>query len=457
MKTLDLRHQVQRCIECGQRYSSDAKFCPFDGSRLERDSPTGITDPLLHARVDDRYEVQSVIGEGGMGTVYRVRHVTLERTFAMKVLKVELAQDEKLALRFLHEAKSTAAVKHPQIVSVSDFGRLPDGRPYFVMELLTGRTLSDAIRNDGALNPTLVARIVERVARGMAAAHEVNVIHRDLKPENVFLLDATGLDVRVVDFGAARVVGASRLTKTGVVFGTPHYMAPEQAMGKEVDARADVYALGVVLYEALTGQVPFEADTFMGVISQHLYVVPSSPSTLLVSLDSRAELGLLDAVCMRALEKAPEARYPTMIAFADALHAALRDVGAPPVTPSRPAGAREPRSLVFPVALAASAIGVLLLLLIAAQLRGPRGDEPPAVTATLQAAHADETKPSVEAGVAAPSNAEALVERPPLVVPPLEPPPLEPPRLVPGAKPRAPTPGASARSKATDDFRDPWR
>jgi serine/threonine-protein kinase len=443
VKTLDIRSQIQRCVECGQQYSVDAKFCPFDGSALEQARWDASGDALVGTIVDGRYEVLAPIGEGGMGTVYRVRHTTLARTFAMKVLKRELARDEKLAARFLLEAKATAAVKHPQVVGINDFGRLADERPYFVMEHLHGRTLSERIRTDGPLAPALVARILERVARAVGAAHEANIVHRDLKPENVFLLDETGDDVRVVDFGAAMIVGASRLTKTGVVFGTPHYMSPEQATGHAVDQRADIYALGVVMYEMLTGRVPFEADTFMGVITQHMFVVPSPPST---ALEEGVELGALDAVCMRALAKDPNKRYLTMAAFADDLRVALHDrtvAGLEPTTRDRPV------ALVWALAGLGLVVAALAVVL-AVRTRGSTGAK----------AEASPTRSGASAA-SAPEASWDLDASTAVVVPP----PLEPALVSSSAfeasgpapkSTRPPPPTGAARRKTGDDFKDPW-
>ncbi|HEV3193778.1 MAG TPA: serine/threonine-protein kinase, partial [Polyangiaceae bacterium] len=260
-ETAEIRREMKQCPTCGQRFSVDAAFCPFDGVNLTAVlEPLG--DPLVGTTVDGRYQVLEVLGEGGMGRVFKVRHSSLERIFAMKVLRRDLASDEQLADRFTHEAKATASVRHQNVVQITDFGMLPERIPYFVMELLVGRTLRQLLKA-GPVPVDRGARIVNHVARGLEAAHAAGVIHRDLKPDNVFLIesprvDASGapweeqgssrsssdLEVRVVDFGAAKIIGASPITRTGIVFGTPHYMSPEQASGQPVDHRADVYALG---------------------------------------------------------------------------------------------------------------------------------------------------------------------------------------------------------------------
>ena len=315
--TLDLRRQIKRCAECAQTFSHDAMFCPFDGTKLDFApwDPTG--DPLLKQVIDGRYEVVGVLGEGGMGTVYDVVHTALHRHFAMKVLRRDLAREADLAARFMTEARATASIKHPNIVAISDFGRMDGGVPYFVMELLVGQTLSQSIKHGGPIPASRGIRIVLQVAAALGAAHKARVVHRDLKPENIFLLgkaDTARDDVRVVDFGAAMILGASRVTKAGIVFGTPHYMSPEQASGQPVDHRADIYALGIIMYEMFTGKVPFEADTYMGVLTQHMFVQPVPPSQ---ASPYARELGALEGVTLRALEKKPEHRYETMEQLAE--------------------------------------------------------------------------------------------------------------------------------------------
>jgi eukaryotic-like serine/threonine-protein kinase len=328
-RTVDVRREGKRCATCHERFSPDAGFCPFDGTKLEAAPSDPRADPLLGTRIDGRYEVVAVLGEGGMGRIFEVRHTALDRPFAMKILRPELAQDTELAARFILEAKATASVKHPNVVQITDFGRLPDGVPFFVMELLVGHTLGEVLKAAGPLPPARAVRILRKVAGALAAAHAAGVVHRDLKPDNVFLVAASrdvtapddpdrtralamlssAADVRVVDFGAAKIVGSNRLTRAGVVFGTPHYMSPEQASGQSVDPRADVYSLGVILYEMLCGRVPFEAETYMGVLTQHMFARPARPSEW---AGPGRELGALEDITMRCLAKKPEERFASM-------------------------------------------------------------------------------------------------------------------------------------------------
>jgi serine/threonine protein kinase len=328
-QTIDIRREVKRCATCKHRFSRDAGFCPFDGTKLETAPFDPLVDPLIGTRIDGRYDVVSILGEGGMGRIYEVRHAALGRAFAMKVLRPDLAQDAELAARFILEAQATASVKHPNVVQITDFGRLPDGVPFFVMELLVGHTLGEVIKAAGPLPPARAVRIIRKVAGALAAAHAAGVVHRDLKPDNVFLVGgsrdlsassdadrgrslaelSSGAEVRIVDFGAAKIVGGNRLTRAGVVFGTPHYMSPEQASGQSVDQRADVYSLGVIMYEMFCGRVPFESETYMGVLTQHMFARPMPPSEVAGAV---RDLGALEDIAMTCLAKKPEERFASM-------------------------------------------------------------------------------------------------------------------------------------------------
>ncbi|HEX3769859.1 MAG TPA: serine/threonine-protein kinase, partial [Polyangiaceae bacterium] len=365
-KTVDIRREVKLCAECRLRFSRDAGFCPFDGTRLVAAPFDPLADRLIGARIDGRYDVVSILGEGGMGRVYQVRHAALDRAFAMKVLRPELAKDDELASRFILEAKATASVKHPSVVQITDFGRMPDDVPYFVMELLVGQTLRELLEARGPMSPARATPVLRKVAGALAAAHAAGVVHRDLKPDNVFLvaprdsrageqadvalaLAALGeaADVRVVDFGSARIVGTARQTRSGVVFGTPHYMAPEQASGHEADHRADVYALGVIMYEMITGRVPFEADTYMGVLTQHIFVKPVPPSQAGVAATPAGkgarELAYFEPVVLRCLEKKPEDRFASMDEVLAAIDTASGAGASPSVPPSGRPSRASPR------------------------------------------------------------------------------------------------------------------
>jgi serine/threonine-protein kinase len=297
------------CPACRQHFSSDARFCPFDGEPLKvATNYDPAADPLVGTVVDQRYRVERVLGEGGMGAVYRVKHVALGKSFALKALRADLATDEDISERFIGEARTAAAISHPGLVEITDFGKLPDGRPYFVMELLGGEPLSWLLRKLGPLPESRVAAILMQVAEAVSAAHHAGIVHRDIKPDNIHItVTRDGVDhVKVLDFGLAKVMGGARRTRNGVVFGTPHYMSPEQAAGENVDHRADVYSLGVVMYEMLTGRVPFEADSYMGVLSKHIYMQPAPPSAL---RPGASNVGALEGIVLKSLEKKPRNRY----------------------------------------------------------------------------------------------------------------------------------------------------
>jgi eukaryotic-like serine/threonine-protein kinase len=330
------------CPQCAQHFSADGRFCPFDGEPLlpapEWDPHS---DPLIGCVVDDRYEISAVIGEGGMGVVYAARHRALGKRFALKALRRELATDGEIAARFMQEARTAASVSHPGLVKITDFGKLPAGEPFFVMELLEGQSLAQLIRRGGPIPAARGIDIVRQIADALGTAHELSIVHRDLKPDNIHVSpSAAGRDhVTIVDFGLAKVVGVSRLTRAGMVFGTPHYMSPEQAQGEATDHRADIYALGVVMYEMFTGRVPFEADSYMGVLTKHMYMAPTPPSQF-VGID---KLGVLEDIILRCLEKKPEHRYQTLRELIGDLDLALSPTG------PRPSIARHrrvtPRSL----------------------------------------------------------------------------------------------------------------
>ncbi len=325
--TMPLPAGRPRCPECGERFSRGSRFCAFDGTRLADAPPEESSDdPLVGQVVGGKYTVLRPIGEGGMGTVYEVRHTALDRRFALKALRPEIAQNAEHLQRFLLEAKAAAAIGHPSLVSVSDFGECEiRGRrvPFFVMEFLAGTSLAALLKKEKTLPPKRCARILADCAEALAAAHAAGVIHRDLKPDNIFLTGDAGDVVKVLDFGVAKMQSVTkRLTKVGMVFGTPHYMSPEQAAGKGIDHRADIYALGVILYECLAGRVPFEADTSMGVLTKQIF---ANPEPIERVIPDATALGALGPIVMRCLEKEPDDRFASMEELAAALHQAIVD------------------------------------------------------------------------------------------------------------------------------------
>jgi eukaryotic-like serine/threonine-protein kinase len=262
--------------------------------------------------LNDRYRLVALIGEGGMAAVYRAVDTRLGRDVAVKVLHPEYARDQPFVQRFQQEAEFAASLgAHPNIVAIYDIGQ-DDALHYIVMELVEGRDLKDVIRERAPLEVAEAFGIARQVASALAFAHQRGLVHRDVKPQNIMVTDAG--NAKVTDFGIARSLSASQLTRTGMVIGTAHYFAPEQAQGKPAAPSSDIYSLGVVLYEMLTAHLPFEADTPIGVAMQHLHSDPPPPWDYNPALSTRA-----GAVALRALEKDPERRYRDATEFASAL------------------------------------------------------------------------------------------------------------------------------------------
>ncbi|NVB41686.1 serine/threonine protein kinase [Pseudenhygromyxa sp. WMMC2535] len=260
---------------------SKPKLRPGSGAQVQafgRAETADQEEALVGQVLSERYRVDERIGVGGMGVVYRATHVMIGKAVAVKVLRPRHAKQREIATRFAQEARVASSIKHPNIVDISDYGTTATGSPFYVMELLPGHSLASEIRQLGALEPERAVRLVCTIARGLAAAHAAGIVHRDLKPDNVFLVPATAEapeQVKVLDFGIARDIGRDiRLTVTGSVVGTPEYMSPEQARGEEVDLRADLYSLGIILYEALTGRLPLEGDTQVGTMTKQVYDLP---------------------------------------------------------------------------------------------------------------------------------------------------------------------------------------
>lgn len=271
-------------------------------------------DPLVGKLVSDRYRIIRKLGEGGMGAVYLAEHVLIEKKVALKVLAPELARRNDLAARFLQEARSASRIGHENVIDISDYGQSAEGSVYIAMEFLDGVDLGKTVGETGPLPWARAKGIVLQICRALRAAHGQGIVHRDMKPENIFLIQREGRPdfVKLLDFGIAKVMGMDntpRLTRTGMIFGTPEYMAPEQAEGKDADHRADIYAVGCVIYHLVTGAAPFAAPSFMAMLTKHLLEDPVAPGV------RRPDLGIpaaLDALVLKALEKDRARRMQNM-------------------------------------------------------------------------------------------------------------------------------------------------
>jgi tRNA A-37 threonylcarbamoyl transferase component Bud32 len=296
------------------------RTCPRDGL----DTRADIEDPLIGHVLGDRYRVLERIAAGGAGQVYRVAHMRIAAMFAVKVLYGDLAHDAEMRTRFQREAEAASCLQSRYIVRVVDFGESKEGLPYLAMEHLDGINLSTMIARDRFLPPKRTAAIAKQIARALAHAHERGVVHRDLKTDNIMMVNEDEDDavVKILDFGLARIQENAKLTGVGQVFGTPHYMAPEQFKGTEVDARADLYALGVILYEMLTGTLPFDGASVNELARQHLSVPP--PPIRERNPEVPAKLAALVAQLMA---KSPDDRPPSARALLDGT--AARKVATP--------------------------------------------------------------------------------------------------------------------------------
>ena len=278
--------------------------------------------------LDGRYQVLRKLGEGGMGEVYAARHIRLGKEVALKLLRHEIVSNQEAVKRFEQEARSASSIGHKNIIGLLDSGELPDGRIYLSMELLEGAPLNELIMQP--VSPDRLLNILIQTGHGLAAAHKKGIVHRDMKPENVFVtITPEGEDIpKVLDFGIAKVSGAdgnNHLTKTGTIFGTPFYMAPEQALGQNVDQRADVYAVGVIMYECFCGAVPFQGESFMGILTQHITAEPKPPSRMAAE-NGRALPPGVEEIILHAMRKDPEQRYQSMDALIGALVGAYRTI-----------------------------------------------------------------------------------------------------------------------------------
>jgi len=309
------------CPQCGTEYPANARFCEIDGTALR--SAAGGSD-LVGSIVADRYHIMKKLGEGGMGQVYLAEHVKMGRKSALKVMHPGMKADVDAISRFNREAANASRIAHPNVAAVYDFGETPDGIIYLAMEFVDGPPLTKVIEEQGALPPKRAAEIVRQVAEALAVAHDMSIVHRDLKPDNIMVAKTRdgGDLVKVVDFGIAKAAGndAQKVTKTGLVVGTPEYMSPEQLAGDKLDGRSDLYSLGLVAYNMLTGKLPFPSDSAQESMIMRLTDAPKPLAEMKPEVAWPADV---QQVMDKALARDVTQRYRNATELGNALYRAI--------------------------------------------------------------------------------------------------------------------------------------
>src|SRR6478672_10421393 len=328
------------CPQCGGEYETSDRFCPKDGSPLR---PKSGGDPLVGRVIADRYLILARLGEGGMGRVYLAEHVKMNRQCAIKVMNPSLVSDSESSQRFAREASNAARILHPNVAAVFDYGEA-DKVVYLVMEYVDGESLATILAREGPLEARRAIEIGRQIADGLHAAHELGIVHRDLKPDNVIVARTrSGKEVpKVVDFGIAKALSESpqdALTRSGLVIGTPEYMSPEQLLGDPVDARADIYSLGCILYQMLTGEPAFKADSREQMIRRRLHEAPPHVRDVDPNLPGR-----LDTLIVHMLARSPDDRLASAAEVRDQLDPALALGGWDPRVITAPSASRTPAS-----------------------------------------------------------------------------------------------------------------
>jgi serine/threonine-protein kinase len=345
------------CPTCGQDFADEVRVCPEDGALLQADATVNMNipvDPLIGRTLDEKYRLDERLGTGGMGTVYRATHLLIDRPVAIKLLNPRYVEDEAAQVRFRREARAAGRIQHTNAVTVTDFGRTSDGFVYIVMELLEGRTLRDVLAHDAPLDTARSVSMMLQISAAVGAAHEAGVIHRDMKPANIFIVQRKDAPpyIKVLDFGIAKLAAdalddddTNTLTQVGAMIGTPRYMSPEQCDGAKLTPASDVYSLGIILYEMLTGTTPFNGTSPIAIAIKHSQTPPRSPREFVATIPLA-----LEEVVLHALEKRPEDRPADANAFRSELYAVAERLGlehaasisAPTIETLRSAGMETP-------------------------------------------------------------------------------------------------------------------
>ena len=322
-----------QCARCGRQYPDDVQVCPDDFTPLQADPTIADVpvDPLIGQAFDGKYRLDERLGGGGMGTVYRATHLLIERPVAIKVLSQRFVGDETAQQRFRREARAAGRMHHPNAVTVTDFGMTADGWLYIVMELLEGRTLRDLLAREAPLDPARAVSFMLQACSAVGAAHDLKLIHRDLKPANIFIEQRPNMPaiVKVLDFGVAKFMveehedeDFNTLTQVGAIIGTPRYMSPEQCSGLGLTPASDVYSLGIILYEMLTGVVPFVADTPLALAMKQVTEAPKPLRDIMPAIPAE-----LERAVFHALAKNPTDRPADANEFRRELHATAEQLG----------------------------------------------------------------------------------------------------------------------------------
>lgn len=306
---------------------------------------TKIVDPMIGKVLDSRYEIVRILGQGGMGAVYQARHRDLDKPVAVKIMHPQLMIDDRTVQRFRHEVKAMSTLSHPNLISIMDAGSTEYGAPYFVMEYLPSRSLSEVLHDEVFLSADRARGMLLQIADALLHAHEKGIIHRDLKPPNILIIESAARDhVKVVDLGVAKLVAGDeatlqKLTQTGEVFGSPLYMAPEQILGKKHDLRTDVYQLGCVMFEMLTGVPPHVKPSAIMTMNSHVAEPAPTFNQVMPDLPVDEETRKLEQVALKCLEKDPDARFQSMSEFIQAVEKGVN----PPVEikPAAPAVVKQ--------------------------------------------------------------------------------------------------------------------